>query len=276
MADEPVAESIPTNCTLKDPSLEGQTTNEGQKVDYDCSAKTEKITDASKANVTLNTDVKMILVTKEGKSEPVDFNEVNFKGNSSEEAANLQEVEDSPSEVDLENVVLGNCGEESFELKGKANPADKLSEGDEIPFKIPSHDGDNAEIKDVICTVKSTDKSSGETTLECKGDAVNTTTADLHLISGSNSKYDLNLNVKDWNTDINSIKTGKYYEGGSPTNNMYYRKNSSGLSGGAIAGIVIACVVVLAAASIAAIMLRKPAPPIDNTTVVGLKTADNI
>lgn len=48
------------------------------------------------------------------------------------------------------------------------------------------------------------------------------------------------------------------------------------LSGGAIAGIVIACVVVLAAASIAAIMLRKPSPPIDNTTVVGLKTADNI
>ena len=55
-----------------------------------------------------------------------------------------------------------------------------------------------------------------------------------------------------------------------------YRKNSSGLSGGAIAGIVIACVVVLAAASIAAIMLRKPTPPIDNTTVVGLKTVDNI
>jgi hypothetical protein len=30
--------------------------------------------------------------------------------------------------------------------------------------------------------------------------------------------------------------------------------------------------VVLAAASIAAIMLRKPSPPIDNTTVVNLKS----
>ena len=40
--------------------------------------------------------------------------------------------------------------------------------------------------------------------------------------------------------------------------------------------IVIACVIVLAAASIAAIMLRKPAPPIDNTTVVGLKTVENM
>ena len=56
-----------------------------------------------------------------------------------------------------------------------------------------------------------------------------------------------------------------------------YRKNSSGLSGGAIAGIVIACVVVLAAASIAAIMLRKPSsPPIDNTTVIGLKNVENL
>ena len=63
---------------------------------------------------------------------------------------------------------------------------------------------------------------------------------------------------------------------GGSGNNIYYRKNSSGLSGGAIAGIVIACVVVLAAASIAAIMLRKPSPPIDTTTVVGLKTVENI
>ena len=54
-------------------------------------------------------------------------------------------------------------------------------------------------------------------------------------------------------------------------NTNYYRKSSSGLSGGAIAGIVIACVAVLIAAAVAAIMLRKPSPPIDNTTVVDLK-----
>ena len=53
--------------------------------------------------------------------------------------------------------------------------------------------------------------------------------------------------------------------------NPVYRKSSSGLSGGAIAGIVIACVAVLIAAAVAAIMLRKPTPPIDNTTVVDLK-----
>ena len=73
------------------------------------------------------------------------------------------------------------------------------------------------------------------------------------------------------------VKTGQYYvPAGNGNTNRYYRNSSSGLSGGAIAGIVIACVVALAAASIAAIMLRKPAPPIDNTTVVGLKTVENI
>ena len=51
-----------------------------------------------------------------------------------------------------------------------------------------------------------------------------------------------------------------------------YRKSSSGLSGGAIAGIVIACVAVLVAASVAAIMLRKPTPPVENTTVTNLQT----
>ena len=61
----------------------------------------------------------------------------------------------------------------------------------------------------------------------------------------------------------------------SDSNSAGYRKSSSGLSGGAIAGIVIACVVVLIAAAVAAIMLRKPTPPVDNTTVVDLKQ-DNI
>ena len=62
---------------------------------------------------------------------------------------------------------------------------------------------------------------------------------------------------------------------GSGNSRYTYVKSSSGLSGGAIAGIVIACVVALAAASIAAIMLRKPTPPVENTTIVDLKT-DNI
>ena len=58
--------------------------------------------------------------------------------------------------------------------------------------------------------------------------------------------------------------------------NVYW-KSSSGLSGGAIAGIVIAWVVAIIAASILAIMFRRPKPaPVDNTTVVGLNTVENL
>ena len=71
--------------------------------------------------------------------------------------------------------------------------------------------------------------------------------------------------------DYDTNKTANIQTKGS-SNRYIYNKSSSGLSGGAIAGIVIACVVALAAASIAAVMLRKPTPPVDNTTIVDLKT----
>jgi hypothetical protein len=273
--EDPEAESVPTLCNLTDPSLAGQMTDGGKKVDYNCRAQTEKI-NATISNITLNTDVDMRVVNQNGTTETVNFVEVNFKGNSSEQASSLQEVgETNPIEVNLEDVELAKQGKNSFQLKGKANPANVLKYGHQIPFKISSYDGDVATTKDITCSVTSTDESSGETILDCSGE-VNTTMSDLHLSSGSTSDYTATLNVKDWENNSDGIATGQYYTGESSSHNVVYRKNSSGLSGGAIAGIVIACVVVLAAASIAAIMLRKPAPPIDNTTVVGLKTVENM
>ena len=273
--EDPEAETVPTLCNLTEPSLAGQMADSGKKVDYNCRAETEKI-NATISNITLNTDVDMRVVNKNGTTETVNFEEVNFKGNSSEQASSLQEVgETNQKEVDLEDVELAKQGKNSFQLKGKAQTPNVLKNGDQIPFKISSYDGENATIKDITCSVTSTDESSGETTLDCSGE-VNTTMSALHLSSGSTSNYIATLNVKDWENNSDRIATGQYYTSGSSTNNIVYRKNSSGLSGGAIAGIVIACVVVLAAASIAAIMLRKPTPPVDNTTVVGLKTVENM
>jgi len=273
--EDPEAETVPTLCNLTDPNLAGQMADSGKKVDYNCSAVTDKI-NATISNITLNTDVDMRVVNKNGTIETVNFDEVNFKGNSSEQASSLQEVgETNQIEVDLEDVELAKHGKNSFQLKGKAQPPNVLQYGDQIPFKISSYDGENATTKDITCSVTSTDESSGDTILDCSGE-VNTTMSALHLSSGSTSNYTATLNVKDWENNLDGIATGKYYISGSSTNNIMYRKNSSGLSGGAIAGIVIACVVVLAAASIAAIMLRKPTPPVDNTTVVGLKTVENM
>ena len=271
------AESCPTTCTLVDPKL-ADTMGDGKKVDYNCEGKTDKI-DPAKANVSLNTDVKMELEDKAGNKQPFDFKDVNFKGNSAEEASNLQEVENLPdTTVDLNNVKFVTSDKDSFTLKGIADPKDLMKEDDIIPLKIQNKQTDGPMLtEEVQCKVQSIDKSSGETVLKCTGDA-NTDMKTIHSLTTSNDKkdYTLNIYVENWNDPaLPTIQTGKYYQG-TPTNNMFYRKSSSGLSGGAIAGIVIACVVVLAAASIAAIMLRKPAPPIYNTTVVGLKTVDNI
>ena len=63
---------------------------------------------------------------------------------------------------------------------------------------------------------------------------------------------------------------------GSSGSRLTYNKSSSGLSGGAIAGIVIACVAVLIAAAIAVIMLKKPSPPVENTTTVANLQTENL
>ena len=127
-------------------------------------------------------------------------------------------------------------------------------------------------MKKITCQVQ---KSGSSCTLDCDTSETSLSTNYGNLTL---SKYDTNDLYLSFNVPANANLEEPITAGPSSSSNSrtFYRKSSSGLSGGAIAGIVIACVVALAAASIAAIMLRKPAPPIDNTTVVGLKTVENI
>ena len=122
--------------------------------------------------------------------------------------------------------------------------------------------------QNLTCTVSGSTDSS---VITCDTNKESMSETDLHGKSGLTSN-----NTKLYLTMIkgnSTITEGEYEAATSPT----YRKSSSGLSGGAIAGIVIACVVVLIAAAVAAIMLRKPTPPpVDNTTVTGLQTVENM
>jgi len=147
--EEPEAESVPTLCNLTNTNLAGQIDESGKKVNYNCRAETDKI-NATNTNITLNTDVDMRVVNKNGTIETMNFEEVNFKGNSSEQASSLQEVEDTKKEeVELIDVELANQGKESFQLKGTAYPTNILKYGDPIPFTISSYDGENASTKDI-------------------------------------------------------------------------------------------------------------------------------
>ena len=98
--------------------------------------------------------------------------------------------------------------------------------------------------------------------------------ASLTSNQGNQDDRSLTLNMNDGYKDLTFDPNDP--NNAPRTNQAVYRKSSSGLSGGAIAGIVIACAVVLIIGSVIAMMMRKPAPPLDNSTsVVGLRPIDN-
>ena len=130
-----------------------------------------------------------------------------------------------------------------------------------------------ASTKNLTCQVSGTQQSS---TLSCDTNKESLVETNLHgkygIASVDKNIYKVILLMKSNNATIDE---GDYDS--SLSDVRTFSKSSSGLSGGAIAGIVIACVVVLIAAAFAAIMLRKPrTAPLDNTTVSGLKTVENL
>lgn len=287
LQDESAAESVPSTCYINNTELAGKN-GTGGNIKYDCNATTTyNATDIT--NVTINTDVPL-----KADNQSFSFENVTFNGNSSEEAANLVEatdqvegdpidIRDADITVEEDKVVFtGTVAGDEGASTAKAMYDGKetftmllsdFSSGEEnfqeYDCQISSYtaDGDNGKV-DMSCdtsskTLKNPNAFNFDDSLSI-GERVVT----LHMKEGVSTPVNWEVVSTDTDTTTDATKT-------DAVNNISYRKNSSGLSGGAIAGIVIACAVVLIAASIVAMMLRKPAPPLDNTTVVGLKTVDN-
>ena len=288
LQDESAAESVPSTCYINNPELAGKN-GTGGNIKYDCNATTTyNATDIT--NVTINTDVPL-----KADNQSFSFENVTFNGNASEEAANLVEatdqvegepidIRDADITVEEDKVVFtgtvagdegASTAKEMYERKETFTMLlSDFSSGEEkfeeYDCQISSYtaDGDNGKV-DMTCetpnkNLKNPNAFNFDDSLSVGGDRVVT----LHMKEGVSTPVNWEVVSTDTDTTTDATKT-------DAVNNISYRKNSSGLSGGAIAGIVIACAVVLIAASIVAMMLRKPAPPLDNTTVVGLKTVDN-
>jgi hypothetical protein len=268
---EATAESARTDCEIEDKSLLGKTLGpeDGANVNYICEANATQ-GDVTTANFTLNTDVPLTMVNANGTMESLDFTEVNFNGDSAETASSLQEnviemsqdssyyLKESIAYIDKYILILSGRLSNSRLLRRLA-----LNEGT-ITMNLSNTDGSTNEYE---CYISGDSSDSKNLTCDTRSNPLRSTVGDLHLSSGTNDdKQTLFIEMK------NATGNASHPIVPSPGNKYTYSKSSSGLSGGAIAGIVIACVVALAAASIAAIMLRKPSPPVDNTTIVDLKT----
>ena len=267
---ETTAESARTDCTLSDPSLAGKTLSEdqGKNVNYNCEANATQ-GDASTANFTLNTDVPMTMVNANGTAETLDFAEVNFNGDAADESTSLQTNTQTISESYIFTATNWEFAKQVLVLTGTLTSGRRLRnlalrEGQTVQMTLvdSSNEGNKYD-----CTINGV--SSSPSTLECDTSS--------NPIKTTVEKLNLNAGTANSNSTLVTLKMADTLDGSTaittPSSSRYtYNKSSSGLSGGAIAGIVIACVVALAAASIAAIMLRKPAPPVDNTTIVDLKT----
>ena len=287
LQDESAAESVPSTCYINNPELAGKN-GTGGNIKYDCNATTTyNATDIT--NVTINTDVPL-----KADNQSFSFENVTFNGNASEEAANLVEatdqvegepidIRDADITVEEDKVVFtGTVAGDEGASTAKAMYDNKetftmllsdFSSGEEkfeeYDCQISSYtaDGDNGKV-DMTCETPNKNLKNPNAFNLDDSLSIGERVVTLHMKEGVSTPVNWEVVSTDTDKTTDATKT-------DAVNNISYRKNSSGLSGGAIAGIVIACAVVLIAASIVAMMLRKPAPPLDNTTVVGLKTVDN-
>ena len=258
-------DSVPSYCNLKKSNSLTTGSQSSDNADYECEAtalQTGRI-----ANVSLNTDFDMQLKNEQGNLETLGFTGINFNGNSSEESQNLFQQGPLSDYGNLEGTIASTSGS-TLKLVGTLKPESLLNGISSIPLTVLTQK--NGQPTNVIynCAVKQRTPTC-ELDCDTSSNLLDTSAGNLHLSTGttSNNKV-LTVYMANGAGDSTRLTTS--------INRYTYPKSSSGLSGGAIAGIVIACVAVLLAASIAVIMLRKPAPiPLENTTVVGLKTVDN-
>ena len=249
---EDAAQSVPSTCNISAGFQAGIEGN-GENIDYECNA--PKDSGRMVSNINLDTTVPMDIG-----GETVPFDDVNFSDEADKQASNIA----SANSI-TDGWIVVNEFTDKFVIKGKPYPEPFLNSfvGKTINITfVTTSSRRRLEDKEQPYDCKVNSDTTDETEIQCDG-VIETTRDNLKYARSDDIYLSLVPNSSSLPSEINA-------NSGSGSGSVY-RKSSSGLSGGAIAGIVIACVVVLIAAAVAAIMLRKPSPPIDNTTIFKLK-----
>ena len=247
---EVAAQSVRATCEIS-ALFEAEVNGDGENIDYLCTAPKDK--DRELARVNLDTTIEMDM---DGTS--VSFDDVNFNEEAYDQASNISSATSFSA-----GWIVVNSINEKFVIKGKPQPQPFLNSyiGKTIRITFVTIGSrrrlqDNKQTYD--CKVNS--DSEVETEIQCDGE-IKTTKFKLKYATSEDVALALLPGDSGFPDEINA--NSRVYR--------TYRNSSSGLSGGAIAGIVIPCVVVAIAAAVAVIMLKKPSPPIDDTTIFNLK-----
>ena len=222
------------------------TEGNGNITEYECTVTT--LTDKDLEEVILNTDIDLIEEDKEGNKKSYNFSNINFNGNSSEDANNLKNILELNNNGVLEDSVIELPVKRNyFRINGTLNPSNLLTEGEKIQITFLNEVDNIKNPKTFQCSVN---KITPQCLLECdtQNQAIKSTIQDMHLSDGaSDSRNILFIKMKDWDTKDTVIETPIAYN--------RIKKSSDKLSKGAIIAIIIASVALLVGATTASIIL---------------------
>ena len=182
---ETTADSVRSDCIISDSSKAGKTVNEGVNINYKCSANSTK--DAKNAKIELNTDLDLSLADKEGNKNSLDFNEINFIGNASNEAKDIKENKEilngdsqilKDTTVSKDNYILKLFG--TLTYSNSLRLLD-LHNKDKITMELNNKENGQETISKYDCTLNSISEPSYELNCDTSSNPINTDVKQLHL-----------------------------------------------------------------------------------------------
>ena len=180
-------DSVPSTCTIKEEYAEfvGQTLGEAKNIDYDCEA--TALQDKTIANVSLNTYFNMQLLKTDGTYDSVDFDDVNFNGNSGEESQNLA-VQSQP--VGIPGTLTGTLAtisDSTLKLVGYLDPRYFFDGIDSITLSILTKKDGKMDNFEYQCSPKQLENDQWELDCDTSSNPLVTTVGQLHSSTGAAS-----------------------------------------------------------------------------------------
>ena len=271
-----IAESVRCDCNINNKNFINERGNESI-VDYTCEATTEKDINNIK-NVSINTDIAMIIFDEYDYFKRIGFISINFNGNSSKESENLHQISKVNKKVELTNSKIVLISKEYFVIQGSFEP-DNIIKNEELfkmTFMNKTNETYNLQKYDCMAFIDSDKSLANKIKCDTNQKPINTSIKDLYLSTGISPKNSnlLIIKMQDWKYN------DKIIDSLAPIPTRKYFKDSGGLSGGAIAGIIIACSVVIILIIIFIIVFKKSPPtPVkinNNSSINKFESSDKL